>query len=539
MGKVDKLQTQPLLPFSSNQWWFMPAISSTTWGFWQNNSQSFATAGLTAGAATMQTMMNRTWLACASQADRPDLIIADNTLAQLYEDIWTNTAYRRVAPGERHIMLMLEALKPHIGDSFIDFGCGTGRPAKELQKRGYGVLGVDFAYNCLDADVDIPFLVADLTELPQLSAKFGYCTDVLEHIEPERVDEVLSGIARCVRVGVFFSIAIVDDNFGPVLVGKQLHLTVKDGEWWREKLREHWPQVDIIERNEAAAVYIACRRDKPPPPGFTQHRENLVNTVCNSSMEDILANVKANAPRDIKWLSTCKEHERHAVLVGGGPSLAASLGEISERAAHDQDIFALNGAAVYLVEQGITPDYVIIIDPRPDNVGFIRNPCARSYLLASQCHPSVFDAIEGRDVMMFHLMVPDLVETLRPMGNGRIITPIMGMLTSGLVAMSVVMCAGYRKLHLYGYDSSDAEGEAHAYAQEMNVAESKRIITWFDGRSYTSGYAMFKQAEQFESYAQMLADHGAIITVHGCGLLPDIAREMAKQQGEGNGLRSE
>jgi hypothetical protein len=59
-------------------------ISSTTWGFWQNNSQSFATAGLTAGAATMQTMMNRTWLAQARQADRPDLIIADNIFFRFY-----------------------------------------------------------------------------------------------------------------------------------------------------------------------------------------------------------------------------------------------------------------------------------------------------------------------------------------------------------------------------------------------------------------------------------------------------------------------
>jgi hypothetical protein len=36
-------------------------ISRTTWPFWRNNIQSFATAGLTAGAATIQTMMNRTW----------------------------------------------------------------------------------------------------------------------------------------------------------------------------------------------------------------------------------------------------------------------------------------------------------------------------------------------------------------------------------------------------------------------------------------------------------------------------------------------
>src|SRR5665213_3646070 len=52
-------------------------IDRSVWGFWQPNSQSFATNGLTPGAATMQTMMNRTWLAQARQADKPDLIISD------------------------------------------------------------------------------------------------------------------------------------------------------------------------------------------------------------------------------------------------------------------------------------------------------------------------------------------------------------------------------------------------------------------------------------------------------------------------------
>ncbi len=59
-------------------------IDSGTWGFWQNNVQSFATNGLTPGAATMQTSMNRTWLSVSRQADRPDLIIADNIFFRYY-----------------------------------------------------------------------------------------------------------------------------------------------------------------------------------------------------------------------------------------------------------------------------------------------------------------------------------------------------------------------------------------------------------------------------------------------------------------------
>ncbi len=59
-------------------------IDSQTWGFWQNDVQSFATAGLTAGSATITTMMNRAWLAQARQTDVPDLLISDNTYFRYY-----------------------------------------------------------------------------------------------------------------------------------------------------------------------------------------------------------------------------------------------------------------------------------------------------------------------------------------------------------------------------------------------------------------------------------------------------------------------
>lgn len=59
-------------------------IDRATWWFWRSPVQSFATAGLTAGAATIQTMMNRAWLSQARAGDRPDLIIADNVYFRYY-----------------------------------------------------------------------------------------------------------------------------------------------------------------------------------------------------------------------------------------------------------------------------------------------------------------------------------------------------------------------------------------------------------------------------------------------------------------------
>jgi hypothetical protein len=54
-------------------------IDSSVWGFWQNQVQSFS-----ANSLTIQTMMNRAWLSQARQADKPDLILADNTFFRFY-----------------------------------------------------------------------------------------------------------------------------------------------------------------------------------------------------------------------------------------------------------------------------------------------------------------------------------------------------------------------------------------------------------------------------------------------------------------------
>jgi hypothetical protein len=420
---------------------------------------------------------------------------------------------------------MLETLKPRIGDSFIDFGCGTGRPAKELQKRGYGVLGVDFANNSLDRDAEIPFLVADLTNLPPLSAQFGYCADVMEHIEPERVDEVLMGIARSVRDAAFFSIATVKDCFGPTLAGKQLHLTIENGDWWHAKMRQHWPMVEIVGRNDIA-VFIACRREESIPAGFTRYREGIVNTAPNTPADEMLDNVRFNAALEV------------ALLIGGGPSLKGDIEAIRTQQAACAEVVALNGAGRFLMRHGIVPDRLVVIDPRQRNVEFVTTLCAKRYLLASQCHPDVFAelATRGADIEMFHLNLPGMIEVLP---KGRFVTPINGMVSAGLVAMSVLATMGYRTLHLYGYDSSDAEGEAHAYPQDLSVAEAKRLKARFNGREYSASYAMLTQAtEFFEVMAPMLHDYGVTIVIHGTGLLPDMARDGANSQGEQHGLRT-
>lgn len=119
-----------LLVGTTNNSGTIGGISAATWGFWQNDVQSFASAGLVAGASTMQTMMNRAWLAQARQADRPDLFIADNTYFRYY---WESLQAIQRITDEKNGMAGFMSLKFMDADVVYDGGFqgttnGNGAP---------------------------------------------------------------------------------------------------------------------------------------------------------------------------------------------------------------------------------------------------------------------------------------------------------------------------------------------------------------------------------------------------------------------------
>lgn len=158
-----------------------------------------------------------------------------------YCNMWAFSEYRKYSPGEDHVDQALAYMKP---GTLIDFGCGTGRPAQRFKNLGFDVTGIDHAYNCLDEDIDIKLVIANLWDLPDIEAEYGYCTDVMEHIPQDKVDDVIAGISNRVKT-CFFAIHTDHDAMGS-LIGETLHLTVQDADWWHDKLSVHFNNVEQI-----------------------------------------------------------------------------------------------------------------------------------------------------------------------------------------------------------------------------------------------------------------------------------------------------
>lgn len=240
-----------------------------------------------------------------------------------------------------------------------------------------------------------------------------------------------------------------------------------------------------------------------------------IHVICNTPDDLLYENIKINSKKHGDWLRLEEEHDGVAILCGSGPSLADTLDEIRSLVKAGGKVFAMNGAARFLAEEGIYPDYQVILDARPETAQLV-GP-AKEHLFASQVHPDTFDKMPT--ARLWHLQIGG-IEDLFPEYE-RSYCLIGGAASVGNTATCLAYAMGYRKLELFGYDSCHKDTAGHAFEQKMNEGDPVAHVT-FNGKHYVSSLTMKLQAERFLDTSKALIDMGVKISVHGYGLLPDM-----------------
>lgn len=255
--------------------------------------------------------------------------------------------------------------------------------------------------------------------------------------------------------------------------------------------------------------------------------------VVNTEEETLSRNIRAAMARGHDVVDVQSPHEKTALLVGGGPSIKGDVENIRQRQKDGAVIFALNNAGHWLVSNGIIPDFVVVLDARAHNARFVEGlPQETSLLLASQCAPEVYDAAGTRPVIMWHAPTNGTSGVV----ERRKFTFIIGGMNVGIRAMSLAFILGYRTIHLYGFDSSYADDEAHAYKQPEN--DNDRLITAVvSGRQFLTTPWMARQADDFREIAPQMMAAGVTLHVHGDGLLPWLAHSMNQREPIGDPLK--
>lgn len=243
----------------------------------------------------------------------------------------------------------------------------------------------------------------------------------------------------------------------------------------------------------------------------------LDEVVGNTEEDQLIENIDYSTSLKRDWVDHLPEHSKHAVIVGGGPSLRNLIEVIRCRKALGHHIFALNNSWQYLKEHGIECDFHVMLDARPENAKFIPPDMVKFY--ASQCDKTVWD--KATDAILWnHLNAQKIVEN-DPRAN----VYIAGGSTVGLNAMALTCVLGYRNIHLYGFDSSYDDDRHHAYNQDLNDKDRTIVVT-AAGKDFLTAPWMAQQVNEFCQLVPQMLDLGCEISVHGTGLLPHVAQHM-------------
>lgn len=253
----------------------------------------------------------------------------------------------------------------------------------------------------------------------------------------------------------------------------------------------------------------------------------------NVSHEYAYDNVRKNVLRDAPWFSGLGEQKGACVIVGGAPSLADNIEAIKNHKRRGAKIITVNNALKTLRSHNIMPSAHVMLDAREENAAFVEDaPSEVRYFLASQVNPCVFDALSGKDVVLWHNGMGDgaeLMEIIKPWfdegPNQRPVVLVPGGGTVGLRAICLAWLSGYKRIHVYGMDSSYRDGQHHAYPQGLNDGEPTQTVALGD-KTYLAARWMIRQAVEFQDLYRAMDKEGVKIIVHGEGLIPDMWRML-------------
>lgn len=129
------------------------------------------------------------------------------------------------AVGFRHLFAVLDLVKKYNAQDILDYGCGKSSLARNLP------------FNIHEYDPAIEKFKA----LPK-PADIVVCTDVLEHIEPELLNNVLEHLKSLTKKAGLFSVS-TEQALKTLPDGRNAHLIVEPYTWWLDKLSNYF---DIV-----------------------------------------------------------------------------------------------------------------------------------------------------------------------------------------------------------------------------------------------------------------------------------------------------
>ena len=337
----------------------------------------------------------------------------------------------------------------------LDYGCG---------KAGRALSG-EIPFKIKLYDPAIP----EYTARPE-PADIVLCLAVLEHVEPECLDEVIKDLYRVTKK---FGIFLVDLKEGSVKLpnGQLAHCSIHTIDQWTAKFQRYFdvletkdfkngkgrwffvhPRMNLLEMGPTEEEFAPMDGEPvdlmnykmvefgeyQPINFFPAHLEHSLKTIPTHFSPDPNIEIK----------------EEKIAIVGYGPSLRDTWEKIKDY----KTIMTCSGAHQFLLEKDIAPTYHVEIDWKPHKPKFtkITHPDC-TYLISAVCHPETINNVKDRKCEL--VFINHGPQITYPEGS-LILEPGYDV---GQQALVLALKLGYRNFDLFGFDYCfDLEKVRHA-----------------------------------------------------------------------------
>lgn len=206
-------------------------------------------------------------------------------------------------------------------------------------------------------------------------------------------------------------------------------------------------------------------------------------------------------------------------VIANGPSARfVDLKELTQRT----ETLSVNGSLKLFLDQGVYPTFWAVCDPQELVVDFLPEnpPQETTYLVASKCHPRVFEKLKNNRVLIWHLNdihVP-----------GKINIPPTCSIT--VCAAWLMIYMGYVDLEFWGWDGCFLNDRHHAvvaddFKPEVYLNYGGTIVKDSEGHDKVEGGRFFPttvawaaEAKGAEQFFQLAKYFDVRLTLHGGGM---------------------
>ena len=244
---------------------------------------------------------------------------------------------------------------------------------------------------------------------------------------------------------------------------------------------------------------------------------------CCASQNEVESNFYATLDRGyLSFNEYIHKHSGKVCLVGSGPSLAATKEKLSG------DICAINSAIGYLLDHDIVPKWAMLWDASPLIEKFAVPHPDVTYLVASRCHPKVFERLKDCKVVVWH--AGGDYDIIKIMNKPEVIAkqkyeePLVNGGSAGITrGLFLVTALGYNEVHVFGADASYGLADA-THVRGSLVPEKDFLAAIGDSPPiwFRTTPEWVAQVDEYKAIFSLMLQNNVKIEVHGTGMLPTM-----------------